>query len=56
MELEWRFGYNVIEEKTGKIVIEAETKHCFTNINLRPINLKKVSPGFSNRFESLIIE
>ena len=33
--------YKVIDYKTGKDVIEAYTKHCFTNRNLRPINMKK---------------
>ena len=46
-------GYNVIDEKTGKDVIKAETKHCFTNKELRPVNLKKYLPEFSQKFESL---
>ena len=33
-------SYEVTEEKTGKTVIEAWTKHCFTDINLKPINIK----------------
>ena len=48
-------GYNVINKKTGDIVIIAETKHCFTNIELKPINLKKKAPEFSSKFESLLI-
>lgn len=34
-------GYHVINTANNEIVIEAETKHCFTNNNLRPIALKK---------------
>lgn len=44
-------GYNVTDKKTGKVVIEAETKHCFTNKNLRPINLKKYCPEYDAKFQ-----
>lgn len=44
-------SYSVIDEKTGKDVILAETKHCFTNKNLRPVNLKKAFPEYSQKFE-----
>ena len=43
-------GYDVLEEKTGKVVIDAYTKHCFTNCELKPINLKKVNPEISDKF------
>lgn len=46
-------GYEVKEKKTGKEVIVAETKHCFTNKELRPINLKK-QKIFSEKFENLL--
>lgn len=46
--------YDVRDKKTGKEVIIAETKHCFTDKNLKPINLKKYAPDFSNKFISLI--
>ena len=46
--------YDVIEEKTGVNVIEAYTKHCFTNKELRPINLKKYNLKFYNAFENLL--
>ena len=44
-------GYDVIDKKTGKTVIIAETKHCFTNKNLKPVNLKKYAPEISNKYE-----
>ncbi len=47
-------GYDVTEKETGKEVIIAETKHCFTDKNLKPINLKKYAPEFSNKFLSLL--
>ena len=46
-------GYEVINKENGKIVITGETKHCFTDKNLRPVNLKKVAPDFSDKFENL---
>lgn len=47
-------GYDVKDKKTGKTVLIGETKHCFTNKELRPINLKKHTPEFSKKFESLL--
>lgn len=47
-------GYDVKDKKTGRTVLEGETKHCFTNIDLKPINLKKYKPEFSSKFESLL--
>ena len=48
--------YEVTEEKTGNTVITAETKHCFTNIGLKPVNLKKYAPQFSEKFQVLFEE
>lgn len=47
-------GYDVTEKETGKVVIIAETKHCFTDRNLKPINLKKYAPSFNDKFINLI--
>ena len=46
--------YDVTEEKTEKTVIEAFTKHCFTNRELRPINLKKYNNEFYTNFLNLL--
>lgn len=46
--------YTIIEKETGKIVLTGETKHCFTDRNLKPINLKKYALSFHERFESLM--
>ena len=46
-------AYDVKDKKTNKTVIIAETKHCFTNKSLKPINLKKVNLEFSKKFENL---
>ena len=47
-------GYDVTDKKTGKTVLTAETKHCFTDKDLKPINMKKHYKEFSNKFESLV--
>ena len=47
-------SYDVIDKKTGMVVINAETKHCFTNMELRPINMKKKFPDFSKKWEELL--
>lgn len=47
-------GYDVKEKETGKVVIVAETKHCFTDKSLKPINLKKYASKFSDKFISLM--
>ena len=47
-------GYEVIDKATEKVVLTGETKHCFTDRNLKPINLKKYKIEFSNKFESLL--
>ena len=35
------------------IVLTGETKHCFTDMNLRPLNLKKACFDFYEKFEYL---
>ena len=49
-------SYEVTEEKNGKTVIEAWTKHCFTDRNLKPINMKKYSEEINSIFEKLLKE
>ena len=46
-------GYEVKDKKTGNDVLIAETKHCFTDISLKPLNLKKHCPEFSDKFSAL---
>ena len=49
-------GYVVTDKKTGKTVLTGETKHCFTNRELKPIHLKKYNPAFHEKFASLLVE
>ena len=40
--------YTITEKNSGNLVLTGETKHCFTNTDLKPINLKK---HFANIYE-----
>ena len=48
--------YIIKNKENGAIVMTGETKHCFTNRELRPINLKKYAPEFSDKFQMLLEE
>lgn len=47
-------GYEVTDKKNGNIVLTGETKHCFTDRNLKPINLKKYALQFHEKFLKLL--
>ena len=47
-------GYEITDKKNGNIVLIGETKHCFTDSNLKPINLKKHNPEFHEKFLNLL--
>lgn len=51
-----KISYDVREKETGNTVIEVETKHCFTDKNLKPISLKKTHPEIFELFASQIKE
>lgn len=51
--IKFTIGYDVVNKANNQPVIMAETKHCFTNRNLRPINLKKHIPEFDQKFRVL---
>lgn len=48
-------GYEVTEKNTGKTVITGETKHCFTDKNLKPISLKRKNERYNEIFRGLLI-
>ena len=39
-------GYTATEKNSGGIVFTGETKHCFTDTNLKPLRLQKANPIF----------
>ena len=49
-------SYDVIDTKTNNRIIEAWTKHCFTDLNLKPINMKKKDERINSIFENLLKE
>ena len=46
-------GYSATEKNTGEIVFTGETRHCFTNLDLKPIRLQKSIPDFYEKFNKL---
>lgn len=46
--------YRITEKKTGNLVLEGETKHCFTDCHLKPVSLKKVKPEMYEIFSSAL--
>ena len=46
-------GYDVTDKKDGKQILFAETTHCFTNTNLKAVNLKKVFPEGDKIFRDI---
>ncbi len=49
-------SYDMKDMKSGETVLTGETRHCFTNKDLRPINLKKFNQEFSDNFANLVEE
>ena len=49
-------SYDVRNVETGEVLIEATTKHCFTNKELRPINIKKFDEEINTKFEAVKLE
>ena len=43
-------GYDVTDKATGNVVLNGETKHCFTNKLLKPVRLQKVAPDYYEKF------
>ena len=43
-------SYTAINSINDKIIVTAETTHCFTNSDLKPVNLKKYNKDIYNNF------
>ena len=48
-------SYEVVDLKNN-IIIEALTKHCFTDKTLKPINMKKKNKEINQIFEKLLVK
>lgn len=44
--------YTITNKNSGLLCLTGETKHCFTDINLKPISLKKVNPKMHEIIEN----
>lgn len=44
--------YELFDKKTEKLVMTAETKHCFTDMKMKPISLKKHFPDMFEKFNN----
>ena len=45
-------SYVITDKKTGETVAEASSGHCFTTLDLHPVNMKKKDPGIHAAMES----
>jgi len=43
--------YTITNKKTGDLILEGQTKHCFTDMNLKPIALQKARPDMFEKFQ-----
>lgn len=49
-----KMKYEITNKETGKLLGNGETKHCFTNSNMKPVSLKKVNKEFYDVFEKVM--
>ncbi len=45
--------YEITNKETGDLLLVGESKHCFTDVNLKPISLKKTKPDMHEIFIKL---
>ena len=46
-------GYIATKKNSSEVVFTGETKHCFTDTNLKPLRLQKANPDFYEKFNNL---
>ena len=46
-------GYSMTKQGTGELVLTGKTMHCFTNVEGKPIILKKQFPAFDRLLKDL---
>lgn len=46
--------YTLTNKETKDLVMTAETKHCFTDTSLKPVNTKKHFPKVYEKFNSIL--
>ncbi|MNT53373.1 1,4-dihydroxy-2-naphthoyl-CoA hydrolase [compost metagenome] len=46
----YKIQYQITNKENGNLVVNAETRHCFTDFNLKPVNSKKSFPEMYEKF------
>lgn len=46
--------YSIFNKTSNKMSVIGQTKHCFTNNDLKPISLKKVNPDMHEVFQKAL--
>ena len=46
--------YEITNKETGELILIGETKHCFTNQDLKPVHLKKARPQMHEKMNELL--
>ncbi len=46
--------YEITNKETGELILTGETKHCFTDQNLKPVSLKKAKPEMHEKMNELL--
>jgi len=49
-------SYEILNVQDGEKVAIASSKHCFTNLKLKPINIKKYDEEIYTKFASFLLE
>ena len=47
-------SYEVYNKTTGALCVTGESMHCFTDLDLKPLNMKKHHPDIYEKFMSLV--
>ena len=47
-------GYEIYNKETGALCVSGESNHCFTDSNLKPLNIKKHHADVYEKFISLV--
>lgn len=47
-------GYEIYNKKNNTLCVSGESNHCFTDINLKPLNIKKYFNDVYEKFINLI--
>lgn len=47
-------GYEVYNKKTGALCVTGESNHCFTDSNMKPLNMRKHHIDVYEKFMSLV--